>query len=319
MPKRKAGRKGKTGNARGRPKTPELTADDVKSIAATIYMNLCCGDTNKKPVVHRGQQCNLLRERANKRTRLALTGKLSRAKYKPKYADDANAVLANKSFSVCKRGKSHSRSQIQSMIRAVSMIIVNYKTSFTNACSFVAKMIGAGKSSVQEHCKRYFTTQTIVVTDNSRRGAGSEKYGTDHHVLKKDHLVAIQRYIDNQNLKSGGVVSTTTIQAHLMREFGRKYRIATIYYAVKVRLGYIYKKPRDLRVAMTPKRRARLRKHWLQRDLALKLEAAGKAVCVYMDESYIHQNHFPINAYFHPDRPEVVRPAVKGQREELIV
>ena len=34
----------------------------------------------------------------------------------------------------------------------------------------------------------------------------------------------------------------------------------------------------------------------------------------YVDESYCHQNHFPINCYFHPDRPAVVRPAGKGQR-----
>ena len=69
-----------------------------------------------------------------------------------------------------------------------------------------------------------------------------------------------------------------------------------------------------MRVGLSDRRQAQLRKHWLQRDLALKLQAEGKAILVYVDESYVHQNHFPKDCWFHPDRPHVVRPAGKGQR-----
>ena len=109
-----------------------------------------------------------------------------------------------------------------------------------------------------------------------------------------------------------------SIQASLLREFGRNYKRPALYYALKVRLGYVYKKPKDLRVAMSPKRKAQLRKHWLQRDLALKLQKAGEAILYYVDESYIHQNHFPEDCWFHPDRPDVVRPAGKGQRLVIV-
>ena len=50
-------------------------------------------------------------------------------------------------------------------------------------------------------------------------------------------------------------------------------------------------------------------------DLAIKAQALGDVVIVYMDESYVHQNHFPKRCWFHPDRPKVTRPRGKGQSE----
>ena len=91
---------------------------------------------------------------------------------------------------------------------------------------------------------------------------------------------------------------------------------SAIYYALRVRLGYRYDKPRSRCVIMSDKRRRRLQKHWLQRDLAIKTHVCGDVVIVYMDESsYVHQNHFPKRCWFHPDRPKVTRPRGKGQSE----
>ena len=309
--KRKRGRNVKTGNPVGKPPpTPEFD----KSISATVYQNIRSG--NKKPCVHRGTMTNKQRNITSQRSRNALSAHkgltLHRAKYQPKDFEEAKQAI--QALGPCKHGKSHSRETIKTFIRAVSLLIVKYRAPFTNSCQFVANIFGAGLHQIRGHCRRWFTSQQIQVTDNSRRGAGSDKYGTSRHVLKKEHLQTIVQYIDNQNIKRGGVVSTPTIQTHLTREYGRTHNLSTIYYAVKTRLGYVFKKPHDLRVAMTAKRLDRLLKHWLQRDLAIKLERAGKAVMYYIDESYVHQNHFPLCAYFHPDRPEVVRPAGKGQR-----
>ena len=74
-----------------------------------------------------------------------------------------------------------------------------------------------------------------------------------------------------------------SIRDFLQRRFGHRYKRPTIYYALRVRLGYRYSKPVARFVEMTPKRRRRLRKHWLQRDLALKMQARGEAIIVYWD------------------------------------
>ena len=110
------------------------------------------------------------------------------------------------------------------------------------------------------------------------------------------------------------MTTVRSIRNHMIRKFGVRYKRSCIYYALRVRLGYVYAKPKVRSVIMTDKRKNRLRKHWLQRDLALKMQARGDAVLVYMDESYVHQNHFPKECWYHPGRPKVVRPAGKGQR-----
>ena len=194
------------------------------------------------------------------------------------------------------------------------MLIVNMRTTLTSACDFVTRLMGAGHNQVRIHCNRWFQHGTISTTDNSRRGTGSDRYGNDRHILKREHLQMIVDFIDNNNVRAGGMVSLKSIRAHIIREVNRTYGRSCLYYALRVRLGYVYKKPYDMRVAMSDRRRAQLRKHWLQRDLALKLQAEGKAVICYVDESYVHQNHFPSDCWFHPDRSDVVRPAGKGQR-----
>lgn len=185
------------------------------------------------------------------------------------------------------------------------MLMVKLKVPFPKSCQFVSGLIGADSTLYANTCNGFL----IQVKLWSLTTPGEVQVVTSRHVLKKEHLVSIQRYVDTANVESGGMVSVKTIQAFLAREYQRRYNRSAIYYALRVRLGYVYKKPWDLRVAMTPMRQACQCKHWLQRDLALKLEREGKVVVYYMDESYIHQNHFPEGAWFHPDRP-----AGKGQR-----
>ena len=116
-----------------------------------------------------------------KKSRNALSVQLHRAKYMPKDFDKAEETI--KTLSACKHGKSHSRDTIKAMIRAVSLTVVKFRAPFTNSCRFVAKMFGAGVNQIRAHCRRWYNEQQIVVTDNSRRGAGSDKYGDNHHTF----------------------------------------------------------------------------------------------------------------------------------------
>ena len=315
--RRKRGRKTKSSRngKRGRPNSSEKAKEEGKAISSTVYHNLSAGKY-ANATVSKATQTMPPRKRTTTPSTPAM--RPVRKKYNSKYLEDVKDTLQNKTIAPCKQGKSHSVDTIKAMIFGVSNVMVNFQVTFTSACFFVAKLLGAGKNQVRAHCNRWFKEQVMKPTDNSRRGAGSDRYGTDKHILKREHLHHIVQYVDNNNVRLGGMVGVKSIQSSLRREFGRTYSRHALYYALKVRLGYVYKKPKDLRVAMSPKRKAQLRKHWLQRDLALKLQKADKAVVYYVDESYVHQNHFPEDCWYHPERPDVVRPAGKGQRLVIV-
>ena len=78
-------------------------------------------------------------------------------------------------------------------------------------------------------------------------------------------------------LAEGRSVWIKSIQASLLREFGRNYKRPALYYALKVRVGYVYKNPKDLRVAMSPKRQSQLRKHLEQRQSAVWIDRSGRS------------------------------------------
>ena len=72
------------------------------------------------------------------------------------------------------------------------------------------------------------------------------------------------------------MTSVRAIRNHLLRTYGIRYmhNRSAIYYGLRVRLGYRYAKPKSRCIIITEKRRQRLRKYWLQRDLALKMQAS---------------------------------------------
>ena len=231
---------------------------------------------------------------------------------KGKYFSQAQEALQNAVIRPCKKGKQHSVSMIMVMIRMVSLFVTLHQT-VTEGCKLTAKLIGASQEVIRRHAMLWFSKKEIRQTGR-KRGQGCGHYNTNNHILHQEHLNAISKFVDHNNSKAGGMTSIRQIRNHLQREFGVRYKRSAIYYALRVRLGYKYAVPKTRSVIMTEARRKRLRKHWLQRDLALKAQSRGECILVYMDESYVHQNHFPKHCWFHPDRPKVTRPAGKGKR-----
>ena len=228
----------------------------------------------------------------------------------------AETALNNPNITPCSKGKQHSSQIIMLMIRVVSLF-VTLRHTITSACQTASKLFGASRELIRQHVMLWYNKKEIRPV-GKKRGQGSARYDDNNHILKHEHLSAITKFVDNNNKKAGGMTSVRVIRNHLLRTFGVRYKRSAIYYALRARLGYRYAKPTSRCVVITEKRRRRLRKHYLQRDLALKLQARGEAIIVYMDESYVHQNHFPKNCWFHPDRPKVTRPAGKGKRLIII-
>ena len=248
-----------------------MTDDKLFEISDTIYNNLCVGSTNittssrsvqtepSPNVVDQSIQTNPPRKRSV--SPITPSMKPVRKKYVSKYLENAQDTLQNKSIVPCKNGKSHSVDTSKTMIFGVNTVLVQFQVTFTATCGFMSKLIGTDINQVRDHCNRWFKEGSIQTTDNSHRGTGSDRYGTDQHILKSEHLHHIVKYVDHMNVHQGDMVGVKEIQSSLLHKFGRNYKRTSLYYELKVRLGYVYKKPKDLRVTMSSKRKSQLLKH----------------------------------------------------------
>lgn len=94
------------------------------------------------------------------------------------------------------------------------------------------------------------------------------------------------------------------IQAHLYKQFNKKFKATTVRYALAVRLGLKYRTTTKTRLVFTPQRIALADSFCEKLYTALQEEAAGTAVLVYMDETFCHQHHMPSKAWQEDDDAE---------------
>ena len=178
----------------------------------------------------------------------------------------------------------------------------------------MASLFLIGSKQIHKYVNTYVSQNVIVHNTTENRGRGSARCKEKGRKLKLRHLAAIAAYVDKNNEAKGGMTSVKMIQSHMFQQFdGMEIADSTLRYALKVRLGYSFSTPENLTVRMTAARKARIRRYLIQYDKALKAEAAGTAIIVYMDESYVHQNHFPARCW-HKKGKDVVRPRGKGKR-----
>ena len=84
-----------------------------------------------------------------------------------------------------------------------------------------------------------------------------------------------------------------SISAHLYSKFGIEFKHSTVNYALRKRLGLCYRTPLKSRLVFTEGRNKLGIEFCKDLDKALKEEAAGTAVLVYLHETYCHTNHMP--------------------------
>ena len=119
-------------------------------------------------------------------------------------------------------------------------------------------------------------------------------------VLKKHHASAILEYVTLANKERGGMVTVGRIQAYLISKFDKVFKKATIYYCLTKRLNLRYSDSGKAKIAFTPARRRATMIYCKDFDAALKLQAAGTHIIVYMDESYCHVNHRGARTWWKP-------------------
>ena len=133
------------------------------------------------------------------------------------------------------------------------------------------------------------------IAEPKKRGRAAdlfkERYGDRFMVLKRHHAVEVLNHVTLANKERGGMVTISRIQAHLLAKFDQVFKKATIHYCLTKRLHLKFSDSGRPKIVFTPARKRSALIFCRDYDLALKLEAAGTHVIVYMDESYCHVNH----------------------------
>ena len=89
-----------------------------------------------------------------------------------------------------------------------------------------------------------------------------------------------------------------SIQAHLLHKCGIYFEHHVVYYALRTRLKFKYRSPLCRRIVFSAERTQLGIEFCRNLDAALKLEARGDAIVIYMDETYCHLQHIPSKMWF---------------------
>ena len=159
--------------------------------------------------------------------------------------------------------------------------------------------------------------------DSSNRGKGSPAYVDSARLLGAAELKTIDDFVTDTH-NDGGSLSVRQIADHLMEEHPAVLiSNAAIRYALIHYLGYSWGNVKLRKCESDPERADVKRTYLVDFARALKLQNVDKThVCVFLDESYIHQNHAPKKSWckFKLDGgAHINRGSSKGKRLIILV
>ena len=185
------------------------------------------------------------------------------------------------------------------LLRFLFCMIVSMNWTWTKACHTASKIFQIKEEHVMKMGNNYIAGDVAMPSElpTKPRGRASEAFKNNHGdnfcKLKEEHLKAIVEYVTDRNKYFKGVCSVKAIIAHLYSKFDIEFNYQVVHYALKSRLGLKYRTPLKSRLVFTEGRNKLGVQFCLSLDQALKEQAAGTAVLVYMDETYCHTNHMP--------------------------
>lgn len=187
------------------------------------------------------------------------------------------------------------------LLRFVFYTIYFDNNSLTATCNMAAQIFVMDARNVAKVIKTYLKKCAATTTDylpvelsRLKCGWGDESFtvkNDNYCVVKDEHLKTVQAYITERNTSMKGMCTVNSIIAHSYQKFGILFRYRTIHYALKTRLGLKYKTPLKSLLVFSEGRTKFDVTFVKDLDYALKEERAGRAIIVYMDESYCHTNH----------------------------
>jgi hypothetical protein len=163
---------------------------------------------------------------------------------------------------------------------------------------------------------------TVLVPDTSNRGKGSLNYVDNARILDAEQLKCIDNFI-TQVHREGGSISVRQCADELLVHFPDvEVSHSAIRYAMVNFLGYAWGEVKPRKCQSDPERIDVKRTYLVDFAKALEKQRAGTHKLVFMDESYLHQNHAPKRSWIKralEDGAFINRGSSKGKRLIIIV
>ena len=192
------------------------------------------------------------------------------------------------------------------LLRFLYYCVVKLNWSWRASCDMCSDIFNVNAATVGKLGKlhRQASADVLLPPELPRkvRGRGSDLFKANDvnerfKIIKEEHLKCILNFVRERNRSMSGMCTVRTIVAHLLQKYGKLFKYHTVRYALAVRLGLKYRTTRGSRIVFTPQR-IHLADTFCEKIVkALREEAAGESVLVYMDETYCHQHHMPSKAW----------------------
>jgi hypothetical protein len=179
---------------------------------------------------------------------------------------------------------------------------------------------GFGNETGWDIARQFLDDGTVLVASTENHGRGSPAYIDNARCLQPEHLKFIDEQVDKVH-DEGGSMSVAMLRDMLMAEFeGLQVTPGAVHYALVhfcnngdgLKWGEV-----KSRKCETDPTRIDVKRTYL-RDLAaaLQKQLRGEAILVFVDESYVHQNHSPRFCWIKPgpDGAYINRGNSKGKR-----
>lgn len=204
----------------------------------------------------------------------------------------------------------HSRTPVENA-RALLHVAVHQQRGLSHdaAIKAVATAELASPSTLRAAVLQFSQTGTLPEPSTEHRGRGNPDHplhsaNTDRYGPSLEAELLMHDLVHAQ--KTEGVsVTATTIAAELRSQLGISISRRTVRRWLHA-LGYHWRHKRYIGGMKPQAKNARIRQFILEYAAALAEEAAGTAIIVYVDESYIHTHHASRKGWFHLNDRDVI-------------
>jgi len=184
--------------------------------------------------------------------------------------------------------------------------------SFDAAVKATAAAELSSPSTIRAAVTQFLDTGTLPQPDTSRCGRGNPEHplhpanNDAPHPCGPSHSAELLMHDLVHKQKTDGVsVTATTIAAELRAKLAVKVDRSTVRRWLRA-LGYRWRSKRYIGGMKPQAKNARIRQFILEYAAALAEEESGKAVVVYMDESFIYAHHARRRGWFHESSRDVI-------------
>eukprot|EP01048_Picozoa_sp_COSAG05_P000773 COSAG05_NODE_23_length_31591_cov_92.542995_26_plen_495_part_00 len=189
-------------------------------------------------------------------------------------------------------------------LRLIDAGTPNERIKTRSLARMASRATGFGIQTGRDVAEQFLEDGTVLVASTENNGRGSPNYIDNARLLSADHLKFIDEQVDKVH-DEGGALSVPVLRDMLMTQFpDLSVTPGAVHYAMvhfcNGGEGYVWGDIKTRKCESDPERINVKRTYLRDLSFALQKQHRGEAILVFVDESYIHQNHAPRRCWLKP-------------------